>query len=232
MHSLQKLFWLALGLLATTKTYAQLTENTGWLFITHQQKITNKVDLLADVQLRSANQLNYLTTVLLRGGVSYNFNQKHSAAIGYVYKGDWEHEDEATQYTLENRIFEQYRYDFKLKRTELMFRARLEQRFVKEENVNFSQRARAFISAQIPLIADTAFSKGLYAGLQNELFVNVQHQQKVNNRFLDQNRSMASIGYRWSKKIDTEIGYLFWYQPEMKDTYRRNVFQLMITTQF
>jgi hypothetical protein len=223
---------LITALLAFSRSYGQLTQNMGWLFITHQQTLSKKFDLLADVQLRSANQFNYLNTVLLRTGLSYKFNNHHSAALGYAYKGDWEHKDGGTSYTLENRIFEQYIYEFKIKSIEMMLRGRLEQRFVKEERVQFSQRGRAFISAQIPLIADTGFTKGLYMGVQNELFVNVQHKQQVNNRFFDQNRSMVSIGYRWSKHIDTEFGYLYWYQPEMDATYRRNVLQLMFTTQF
>lgn len=213
-------------------TYAQLTETQGWFFVTHRQKLNKNFDLLADAQLRTANQLNYLNTLLLRSAISYNINKKHSVALGYAYKGDWEHENTGTAYTLENRIYQQYLYNFKFYHTELALRARLEQRWIKEDNVAFSQRARAFISAQIPLIADTGFTKGLYTGLQNEIFLNTQQKNHVNNSVFDQNRTYISIGYRWSKKIDTELGYMYWYQKEMDDSYRRNVVQLMITTSF
>jgi hypothetical protein len=192
--------------------YAQTYETQSWLFITHQQTISSKFDLLTDVQLRTANKFDYLNTLLLRGALSYNFNKKHSAALGYAYKGDWEHELEGTVYMLENRIYQQYLYNFKIHRTEISARARLEQRWIKEESILFSQRVRAFISAQIPLIADTGFTKGLYTGIQNELFLNVQHKQQVNNSLFDQNRSFVSLGYRWSKKIDTELGYMHWFQ--------------------
>ena len=114
----------------------------------------------------------------------------------------------------------------------MMFRARLEQRWVMEEANNFSQRGRLFLSAQIPLIADTAFNKGPYLGVQNELFLNIQHKDKVNNSAFDQNRAFTSLGYRFSKKMDAELGYLFWYQKEMNASYRRNVIQLMLTTHF
>lgn len=212
--------------------HAQKQENQGWFFLTHQQKLNEKFDLLADVQLRTANQFNYLNTLLLRSALSYNLNKKHSVALGYAYKGDWEHEDNGTAYTLENRIYQQYLYSFKIRRTEINARARLEQRWVKEENTRFSQRARALISAQIPLVADTGFTRGLYTGIQNELFLNIQHKQVVNNSVFDQNRSFISLGYRWSKKIDTEFGYLYWFQKETDDSYRRHVLQLMVTTSF
>jgi len=218
--------------LTSYSSYAQLTESQGWLFINHKQNLNENFDLLADVQTRTSNQFNYFNTLLLRGALSYNFNKKHSAALGYAYKGDWEREAAGTAYTLERRIYQQYLYNFKIKHTELSLRGRLEQRWAKEETTAFSERARAFISAQIPLITDTAFTRGLYTGIQNELFFNVQHKQHVNNHFFDQNRSYLSIGYRWSKNIDTELSYMYWFQKEMESDYRRNVIQLMIATSF
>lgn len=224
-------------LIACVFTYsvcnAQQTENTGWIFINHQQKLTPKFDLLFDAQLRSADHFDYLTTLLLRGGLSYNFNKKHSAALGYVYKGDWEHDDMGgIAYTLENRIFEQYLYQFKIHHIEFNVRARLEQRFVKDEQVDFSQRARAYASMQLPLLTDSAFTRGWFLGLQNELFVNVQHKERVNHSFFDQNRPYVALGYRFSKKIDTQLGYLYWFQKEDTGDYKRNVIQVIIATSF
>lgn len=212
--------------------YAQLTETQGWFFLSHTQAITKKLDLLADAQIRSANEFDYLNTLLLRGAINYNFNNKHAVALGYAYKRDWEHETQGTIITRENRMYEQYLFNFKHHRNEFTLRARLEQRWIKEDGVSFSQRSRTFISAQIPLIADTGFTKGLFTGIQNELFLNVQHKDRVNKHLFDQNRSYISIGYRWNKKVDTEIGYQYWYQKEMENDYRRNVIQVMVTTNF
>jgi hypothetical protein len=232
MRKIFNLFGVLLLCLVGPDSYAQTTESQGWFFVTHRQALSKKFDLLADAQLRSANRGKYLNTLLLRGALSYNFNKKHAAALGYAYKGDWEHEPSGTAYTLERRIYQQYLYSFKFNSAEINLRGRLEQRWVKEERTEFSQRARAFISAQIPLAADTGFTRGLYTGLQNELFLNVQHKQRVNNSVFDQNRSFVSIGYRWSKNIDTEFGYMYWFQKESDAQYRRNVIQLMVTTNF
>jgi hypothetical protein len=213
-------------------SYAQLTESQGWLFISHKQTVNKQFDLLGDIQLRSGNSFQHVNTLLLRSALSYNFNKKHSVALGYAYKGDWERDDEETVYSLENRIFQQYIHSFKQGKSEIMLRARHEQRWVKEETTKFSQRTRAFISIQIPLAADSGFNEGLYTGLQNEVFLNTQKKQHANNSFFDQNRSYISIGYRWSKKIDTEVGYMYWFQKETEVDYRRNVIQVMITTNF
>jgi hypothetical protein len=52
----------------------------------------------------------------------------------------------------------------------------------------------------------------------------------VNNSFFDQNRPFISIDYRWSKKIDTELGYMRWLKRETEQDVSTNVFELMITT--
>ncbi|TWR25793.1 DUF2490 domain-containing protein [Mucilaginibacter pallidiroseus] len=209
------------------------TQNTGWFFLSHTQKVSEKFDIRADVQTRSADKYDYFGTLLLRGALSYNLSKVHSVALGYAYKGDWLHEDGRKTYSPENRIYQQYLYDFKAGKTELNLRGRLEQRFVKEDGkVSFSQRARIFISAQIPLIANADFSKGVYTGVQNEIFLNVQNKANVNNSVFDQNRVFGSLGYRWSKKIDTEFGYMYWYQKEMDQNTKTNVWQLMVTTSF
>ena len=170
-------------------------------------------------------------TLLLRGGLGYKFSKVHSAAICYTYKGDRTTEDGKGMNSHENRVYEQYLYSSNIKRTEINFRFRQEQRFVKDSNdYRFSQRSRAFLSFQIPLLANAGFSKGFYTTLQDELFVNVQHKENVNNSFFDQNRSFISVGYRWSRKIDAEIGYMGWLQREFEGDSFTNVVRLMITT--
>jgi hypothetical protein len=232
MRICTKVFIIAGLQLLSITSYSQVTENGGWIFLSHTQKLSNKFDLLADVQLRSADEYAYLSTLLLRGALNYHINKHHAVAAGYTYKGDWEKESDTKTYMREHRIYEQYLYIFKLKRTELTVRTRLEQRFVQNSSIDFSQRARLFISAQIPLLANKEFTKGWYTTLQNELFVNVQHKDVVNHHFFDQNRPFASVGYRWNKKIDTEIGYMYWFQHEKDGNYGRNIIEIMVTTSF
>jgi len=213
--------------------YGQKTGTTGWFFLSNTHKFAKRFDILTDLQLRSADRFSYLNTVLLRAAINYHLREQHAVALGYTYKGDWERDEEGRTFSPEHRVYEQYLYDFKLGKTEMTIRARVEQRFVKgDETFEFSQRARAFISAQIPLITDKGFTKGLYAGLQNELFCNVQHKSRVNGNFFDQNRSLVSLGYRFNKIIDAEIGYMYWYQEEAQGINRTNVLQVMFTTKF
>lgn len=219
-------------LFSFSSAMCQTDESGGWLFLTHTQKISNKFDFLADVQLRSADEYRYWNTVLLRGALNYNINDHHAVAAGYTFFGEWEKTEQEKEFMREHRIFEQYRYQGKLKRTELTLRARLEQRFVKEENINFSQRVRAFASLQIPLIADADFEKGVYLKLQDEIFLNIQNKENVNGSLFDQHRPFAGIGFRTGKKLDVDLGYMRLLQREMEGDVYRNVMQISITTNF
>ncbi len=68
--------------------------------------------------------------------------------------------------------------------------------------------------------------------LQNEVFVNIQHKERASNSFWDQNRSYVSFGYRFSKKVDAELGYQYIYSKNPDGNLRNNVFQLAVYTDF
>lgn len=222
--------FIATLLLHAVGGYSQSPGNGGWIFLSHTQKLSKKFDLLADAQLRSANKYAYVSTLLLRGAISYKLNEANAVAVGYAYLDNWDRQGAKRSYSLENRLFEQYQYGFKIKKIAMKLRARLEQRFVKKETVAFSQRARAFVSAQIPLVAGAQFNKGFYVEVQDEIFFNIQHKNVVNNSLFDQNRPYGALGYRWSKKFDTEVGYMYWVKRNFDADSRRNILQLKITT--
>jgi hypothetical protein len=214
------------------KASAQSQENGAWLFLSHTQQLNKKFDILADVQLRSSDHFSYFSAILLRTALNYNITKAQSIAIGYAHKGDWEIEDVKKVYVPEHRIYEQYLYNYKVQRMEMMVRARLEQRLVMDGKYQFSQRARLLLSAQIPLVTDKNFSKGVYANIQNEVFLNVQHKERVNGSFLDQNRPYISAGYRFGKSLDMEFGYTRWFQREAASDQVTHLMQLMITSKF
>jgi hypothetical protein len=216
------------------KVNSQGRESSRWFFLTHTQKISRKFDVLADFQLRTSSEIKYVNTLLIRSAFQYNINDAHAFALGYASKSDWTRKDHEVSFDHENRIYQQYQLNVKIKQAELNARVRLEQRFIKEsgEMTKFSQRARLFISSMIPLMTDPDFSKGLYANIQNEIFFNVYHKINVNNRTFDQNRSQIAFGYRWNKKIDTDLGYQFWYQKEKNGSTRTNIIVFNISTNF
>lgn len=217
-------------LLYTASAFAQKYESQGWVFITHTHKLNTKFDFLGDIQARSSDWHVRTNTLLLRAALSYNLNKKNSIGIGSAYKTDREGKMYAFEYTKEYRIFQQYMLQYGFSNVEFVVRGRLEQRWITENSTQFSQRGRIFASAQVPLFANHGFKHGLYLGLQNELFLNLINKKNVNGTYFDQNRTFLSIGYRWNTLIDSEIGYMYWYQDERGNSFRRNVIQLQVTT--
>lgn len=217
-----------------SKTYSQTeTQYSGWLALYHKQKLTKKWGYLFDTQYRTDKQFSKTSTYFFRPGITYDVTKSQTAGAGYVFFGSYEDEKSSRVFYAENRIWEQYQIKAKIGKTTLSNRLRLEQRFINTENGGFSQRLRYYIRSQIPLVkVDTSFMQGIYVALQNEIFVNVQHQDRASNSFLDQNRAYISFGYRLSKKVDAELGYQYQYSKDADGNMRNNVFQFAIYTNF
>lgn len=228
-----KIFLAALVMCCTPfRAFTQIL-NSGWIFVSHTQKLNSKWDLLFDAQVRTDEKVGSINTLLLRSALNYNLGTKSSFALGYASKNDWEQEDNGNRFQPEHRLYQQYIFETEFGKVEFTGRARFEQRFIRsEDEFLFSQRSRAFVACQVPVFAKKDFQKGIYLNFQDEIFLNVSHKHHINNSFFDQNRILGSLGYRWSDKIDTEVGYMWWYQRENEGDVSSNVIQLMITSNF
>ena len=67
-----------------------------------------------------------------------------------------------------------------------------------------------------------AFTKGVFAALQNEIFVNMGNTANVNGKFFDQNRLYLALGYRLRSAFDLEAGYLNQYISGRNKTFTNN----------
>ena len=209
---------------------AQTTENTGWLVLQYEQKLSEKVSAAADIQWRSSHAFTYLQTILIRPYLSYAINDKQAVAAGYTYFGTWEREEGKKVFELEHRIWQHFQLEGKVKQVEVTNRLRLEQRFLKD--AVFAQRLRYYIRGQLPIVANKNFTKGLFLGLQDEIFLNIQNRKAVNNSFFDQNRAFTGLGYRFNEVIDIEAGYMYRYQVEEVNKVHNHLFQLKVDTKF
>lgn len=220
------------AMLLLKSSEAQTSTSNGWFFSNHQQTLSKAWSLLSDVQFRSADHFGYLETVLIRPGLQYKISNKHSVVAGYAYLGNWEEINSKKEFDLEHRAWEQYNLKLMAGNIEINNRLRLEQRFLEASNgFDFVQRLRYYIRSQIPFVKKKEFTNGAFAALQNEVFLNIQNKEAVNGRFFDQNRLYGSLGYRFTKKVDVEAGYLFRYQIEEKKE-RNHILQLVLTTSF
>ncbi|HTM99712.1 MAG TPA: DUF2490 domain-containing protein [Pedobacter sp.] len=222
---------LAVAFLLTTYQLSAQTkkENTGWLFLLNSTKFSQKWGMHLDVQVRSNDNWDGTKNILFRPGITYFINDKQNVTAGYLMAST----DLGTNTLVEHRIWEQYIFNHKIQHIFVAHRLRLEQRFLDQIGENFTQRLRYFIRMVKPLHhVPTGFTKGPFVALQNEMFFNIQNKGLINNSLFDQNRLYLAAGYRFSKKVDLELGYLNQAVHGRNNNTVNNVAQLALYTRF
>lgn len=202
-------------------SHAQTASFNGWFATFHTYKLNKKFDAVFDGQVRSTKQVKQVSIILLRPGINFNFNRHVSAAVGYALNDNRRTIDDASALVPEHRIWQQARLQHKIRSASVTHRFRLEQRFlpktyvhnneVKHKGHNYANRFRYFVRTVVPLKKTRQFNKGVFASLQNEIFLNVGNKTAVNKRFFDQNRLYGAVGYRLSRRLDAEAGYMNQY---------------------
>ncbi|MCC6762491.1 MAG: DUF2490 domain-containing protein [Chitinophagaceae bacterium] len=210
-------------LLAAQSTQAQQVQYSGWLASFNTISLKGKWTLHTDLQWRSTNHVAQVQTMLARVGLNYQVRRNHVATAGYAYIPNRYKAGVVDGLVPEHRLWQQYIINQSLSKTvALQHRFRLEERWipnvaavgneVEKTGSRFATRFRYFNRAVIPLRKQSgAFSKGLFASVQNEVFINTTHRSHINGRWFDQNRLYMAVGYRLSKRADLETGYLNQY---------------------
>jgi hypothetical protein len=196
---------------------------TGWLAAFGRVELKNQFSLHIESQLRSTDNFENIQSVLIRVGLNYNLKSNQIFTVGYAYISSRRTVDGISGYGPEDRIWEQFvlneAFRFHDHNITIQNRFRLEQRFIGQSVVendqlvtdgfSFVQRIRYFARMIAPFNkTPDGFKKGTFFSLQDEVFVNFGDVDVVNGKYFDQNRAYFSIGYRFSPKNDTEIGYM------------------------
>ncbi|MBC7617289.1 MAG: DUF2490 domain-containing protein [Pedobacter sp.] len=224
------LLLIAITILSVQQLSAQTKqENSGWLFLLNSTKFSEKWGMHLDVQVRSTDNWGAIKNVLFRPGITYFIDKQQNVTAGYLLAST----DLGATTLIEQRIWEQYIFTHKINSVFTAHRFRLEQRFLDQPNDNFAQRLRYFIRLIKPLQkTEQAFNRGVFLALQNEVFLNIQNKERINNSLFDQNRLYLAVGYRFSKKVDLETGYLKQSIHGKTQNTVNNVVQLAVYTRF
>nr|MBC7611893.1 DUF2490 domain-containing protein [Pseudopedobacter sp.] len=216
----------------TSTVQAQTNSFSGWLVFTHIQKISNKVNVTLDAQLRSKDNLIGIKNVLIRPGMNYVFNKTWSSGIGYTYIDTQTDQSPPLKAHLsENMVWEQLVTSYQISSFHLISRARLEQRFIeKQSNDIFSQRLRLFTKLFIPLSKTKDLNKGIYLAIQNEFLFNVQNKEDLNQHFFDQDRAFIGLGHQFNKYFGLEGGYLLNAIKGKTENLNKHIIQLTVLT--
>jgi hypothetical protein len=224
-------FFMSFSLLAS----AQVKEQTAWLALNNSTRFNPRWGMSVDIQFRSADDLEYIRNFMFRPGIVYHLNKNNNLSLGYMLNDTYVRAVGVPDNTLtEHRIWEQFVHSQHIKAITLSHRLRVEQRFIERAADHvFAQRLRYALKAQIPVARqDSSFVKGVFLGLQDEVFFHLQNKDKLNGSTFDQNRLYFGAGYRFSKKVDIEAGYVNQYSHGRTTNTSNNVIQLSLSTRF
>jgi hypothetical protein len=224
------LFITFINLTLTVK--AQTNSFSGWLVLSHIQKLSSKFNINVDVQLRSKNNLDGIRNILIRPGINYNINKTWSTGIGYGYiSTQTDNAAPLKSLLVENMIWEQTVVTSKINKLLLLSRVRLEQRFIEQQTQDiFSQRLRLYNKLFIPLSESKELNEGIYLALQDELLFNVQNKDNLNTHLFDQNRAFVGLGHHFNEHLSSEIGYQMVAIKGKNENMNRHILQLTLLT--
>jgi hypothetical protein len=182
----------------------QVVENgedkTGaWYMYFGTNRISGKISLHTEVQLRLYELTDNFNQLLLRTGINYHIDEDAIATVGYGFiKSDGTFTEFPGAIDLrEHRLFEQFILKNSLGKIGFEHRYRLEQRFLDFGNDReTAHRARYRIQCTVPV------SRVVFLNFYDEIFLNLQGE------VFGQNRAYAALGLWLAPNTSIQVGYL------------------------
>jgi len=187
--------------------YSQESDLGNWSLYFGNMKINNKWNWHNEVQYRNYNAIGDLEQLLIRTGIGYNLTENNNNFLigyGYILSQNYIDGSDDKVDVNEHRIYQQFITRQKIGIIAVQHRYRFEQRFVEAD---FRMRLRYFLSLNIPLNKKEIIDKTVYLSTYNEIFLNTE------GNIYDRNRLYGGLGYRLSKTVRLEIGYMNQFLP-------------------
>jgi len=228
-------------LLNVTSSTAQNTRITdrntiGWYAYTGTIGLKGKWSVHTEAQWRRNEVITEPMQLLLRAGVNYKVSDALSLQAGYGYITTYAYGDfplNAFGKTFpEHRTFQTATVSDHIGRIDLTHRFRLEQRWVGKfasaasDDVDswvYTNRFRYMLRLQCPLQGKTLDDHEWYAAAADEILLGFG--KNVGENVFDQNRMYLLLGYRFSKSVRLEAGYMEQIVQLGREVNNRNVFQ-------
>ncbi len=203
MKSIKNIFLLVVIAIffAPKISNAQDSSLGNWLIYIGNKKIDEKWNIHNEVQYRNYNAAGDLEQLLLRTGLGYNVTNNSNILLGYGYilSENYIGDTDDKETVNEHRIFQQFTTKQNIGIVGLSHRYRFEQRFVEDD---FKFGLRYFLGVNIPLQYKEDGKNPLYLSMYNEIFLNTK------SSVFDRNRVYGGIGYKFSKNLKLELGYM------------------------
>lgn len=199
---MKKAILIIILVLVSKLAYSQTNDIGNWWIYFGNKQINEKWNLHHEVQYRDFKFIGDTEQLLLRVGLGYNLSENNNNLLlgyGFIYNEPYlENSDDKTNFN-EHRIYQQFITRQHFKKLSLQHRYRFEQRFIEDD---FKLRLRYFLGLNYNLVQKETLDKTFYVSAYNEIFINTQEN------LFDRNRVYGGLGYRFSKSIRSEIGFL------------------------
>lgn len=199
---MKKSIWIIALLFVSNITLAQSSDVGNWWIYFGNKQLNEKWNIHHEVQYRNFNVIGDIEQLLLRAGLGYNLSENNNNILlgyGFIYSEPYINgTDEKINFS-EHRIYQQFITRQKFNKLSIQHRYRFEQRFIEED---FKLRLRYFLGLNYALSNKESLDKTLYLSMYNEIFVNTE------TNYFDRNRLYGGLGYRFSSKVRSEIGFM------------------------
>ena len=192
---------VALALLFCNTGFTQTPGLGTWNVLNAEFSFTDKWKLFSELQVRSQKFYNHFSYHEIKGGVSYDINDKASALVGmgqyvtYDPTGNFKSPVSNSEF----RIWEQFTLTNNLDRLKLEHRYRAEQRFTSS---GFRNRFRYRLNSIIPLNKKKVEAKTFYLTASDEVFLTDKQP------YFERNRFFAGSGYAFNDLFTIQGGWL------------------------
>ena len=181
---------------------AQDSDFGNWILYFGNKDFNEKWNWHHEVQYRNYDAIGDLEQLLLRTGIGYNLSENNNnVLLGYGFIASENYTDNQDKVSVnEHRIYQQFITKHQVGSVKLSHRYRFEQRFVEDD---FRMRFRYFLSLNVPLCkTEEDVASKWYLSAYNEIFLNTE------TSIFDRNRLYGGLGYRLSKNVRFELGYM------------------------
>lgn len=195
-------YFLILIILVPFTAFSQKSDLGNWFIYFGDKKINEKFNWHHEIQYRNFNFIGDTEQLLLRTGVGYNLSENNNNIhLGYafIYSEPYLTDTEQKTNFNEHRIYQQFITRQSFGRIGIQHRYRFEQRFTEDD---FRLRFRYLLGFNIAINTPQMQDKTIYLSAYNEIFI------KTEQNYFDRNRIYGGIGYKFSSKLRSEIGFM------------------------
>jgi Protein of unknown function (DUF2490). len=208
--------------------------NMIWAGYYNTIQFNKKWSVVSDAQLRTMDWKEKWSQLLIRSGLSYTFSERTAVTGGFAFFKNAQYSRKQLFLKNEFRPWQEFSYQVKCNKVNLIQRLRTEQRFLqqvinntKSNRYEYIFRLRYRFEFQVPLKENE-----LKLLMGNETMVNPGHLN--NSLFFDQNRTFAGLHFKLRPETSLQCQYLkiFQWRSNTSVLEDQNILRVNIYQQF